>query len=123
MAVDKSAFPEPVLAHYRANAQKPGALTAMINYYRANLLALANPGTTPCIDIPTLMIWGEQDTALGLELTEGYAPFVADFTLQRLPNVSHWVQQEAPGAVNAHLLTWLTQRGLAHPSAEASTPE
>jgi pimeloyl-ACP methyl ester carboxylesterase len=117
MAVDKSAFPPEVLAHYRANAQKPGALTAMINYYRANFLAIASPGPTPRIDMPTLMIWGEQDTALGLELTEGYEPYVADFTLQRLPNVSHWVQQEAPGAVNAHLLAWLEHRGLVNPAA------
>jgi len=52
--------------------------------------------TTPRIETPTLMIWGEQDTALGLELTEGYDRYVRDFTLKRLPGVSHWVQQEAP---------------------------
>jgi len=58
------------------------------------------------------MIWGEEDTALGLELTEGYGPYVADFTLERLPGVSHWVQQEAPAAVNARLLAWLERKSL-----------
>ena len=64
------------------------------------------------IDVPTLMIWGEEDKALALELTEGYAPYVADFTLERLPRVSHWVQQEAPEAVNARLERWLGAKKL-----------
>ena len=106
MAVDKAAFPPEVLDVYRRNACKPGAMTAMIDYYRANLTGLGEPA--PVIRTPTLMIWGEQDKALGLELTEGYGPLVADFTLERLPGVSHWVQQEAPGEVNARLLTWLS---------------
>ncbi|KAB1074754.1 alpha/beta fold hydrolase [Methylobacterium planeticum] len=112
MAVDKSAFPDSVLDHYRDNAVKPGAMTAMLNYYRANLRGLAETGAGPPIDIPVLMVWGEEDTALGLELTEGYGPLVRDFTLRRLPGVSHWVQQEAPGRVNAVLAEWLAERGL-----------
>ena len=110
MAVDKTAFPPEVLAHYQQNALQPGALTAMINYYRANFTTLADRTPTPRINTPTLMIWGEQDTALGLELTEGYGPYVADFTLKRLPGVSHWVQQEAPEQVNAAMLGWLASR-------------
>ncbi len=107
MAVDKAAFPEEVLAHYRASAGEPGALTAMINYYRANLGALASRAVTPIVRTPTLMVWGEEDSALGLELTDGYGPYVADFTLRRLPGVSHWVQQEAPERVNAAMGAWL----------------
>jgi pimeloyl-ACP methyl ester carboxylesterase len=112
MAVDKSAFPPEVLQHYRSLAARPGALTAMINYYRANFALLARPGPTPTIGVPTLMIWGEEDTALGLELTEGYGPYVRDFTLKRLPGVSHWVQQEAPDRVNAALVAWLAAHKL-----------
>ena len=107
MAVDKTAFPPEVLKQYRDAASKPGALTAMINYYRANLLSLASQAATPVVHTPTLMVWGEADSALGLELTEGYEPYVADFTLRRLPGVSHWVQQEAPGRVNAAMGAWL----------------
>jgi pimeloyl-ACP methyl ester carboxylesterase len=112
MAVDKTAFPESVLAHYRENARRPGALTAMINYYRANFLTLAAKQASPVIEVPVLMIWGEADTALGLELTEGYEGYVADFTLERLPGVSHWVQQEAPGEVNRRMLAWLSAKSL-----------
>ncbi|MDR3463749.1 MAG: alpha/beta fold hydrolase [Beijerinckiaceae bacterium] len=113
MAVDKSAFPKEVLDHYRANALRPGAMTAMLNYYRANARRLLRDGgPVPVIEVPTLMIWGEEDQALGLELTEGYTPYVADFTLERLPRVSHWVQQEAPAQVNAKLVAWLKAHGL-----------
>jgi pimeloyl-ACP methyl ester carboxylesterase len=115
MAVDKSRFPEEVLAHYRANALKPGAMTAMINYYRVNTAELNRwtRADVPVVGTPTLMVWGEEDTALGLELTEGYEGLVSDLTLNRLPGVSHWVQQEAPEAVNERLEAWLRAKGLA----------
>ncbi len=112
MAMDRGAFPPEVLDVYRRNACKPGAMTAMINYYRANAAAFSKAAPVSTIETPALMIWGEQDKALGLELTEDYAPLVADFTLARLPGVSHWVQQEAPQAVNASLLRWMGSRGL-----------
>lgn len=112
MAVDKSRFPESVLDHYRKNALLPGAMTAMINYYRANFrgerpVEWENP---PIVDIPTLMIWGEEDTALGKELTYGTEELVTDFTIRYLPQVSHWVQQEAPEAVNAMIRAWIEGR-------------
>jgi pimeloyl-ACP methyl ester carboxylesterase len=111
MAVDKSRFPDEVLQVYRDSAARPGALTAMLNYYRA----LVRGGGArrqqrlgyPLIDVPTLMIWGEHDTALGKETTYGTETFVPNLTLRYLPNVSHWVQQEAPEVVNAMLEAWL----------------
>lgn len=108
-AIDKSRFPDEVLEVYRQNALIPGALTAMINWYRANF---RNPfrGLAPAkrLAVPTLMIWGERDVALGRELTEGTGALVDDLTLRYLPDVSHWVQQEAPESVNAMIRAWLT---------------
>jgi pimeloyl-ACP methyl ester carboxylesterase len=114
MAVDKSRFPDELLDVYRANALQPGAATAMINYYRANFGPLNQfaADKAPLIETPTLMVWGEEDAALGIELTEGYEGLVADFTLSRLPGVSHWVQQEAPEAVNERLEAWMRAKGL-----------
>ncbi len=109
MAVDKSAFPPAVTDHYRDNARQPGALTAMINYYRANFPNVLEEPAPP-LTVPTLLLWGEEDTALGLELTEGYGPLVSDFELVRFPGVSHWVQQEAPEAVNAAMRDWLGRK-------------
>jgi len=111
MAVDKSRFPEEVLDVYRRAALEPGALTAMINYYRALVRGGGARRQTslgfPRIDLPTLMIWGEQDSALGKELTYGTEAFVPDLTLKYLPHASHWVQQDAPDDVNAILREWL----------------
>ena len=113
-AVDKSRFSDDVLAVNRLNAQQPGALTAMLNYYRANFHRFIKPISpeqqtvlaTP-LEIPTLMIWGEEDIALSKFLTYGTASLVTDFTLHYLPGVSHWVQQEAPEQVNALIKDWL----------------
>ena len=104
-AVDKSKFPTEVGEVYRRNANQPGALTAMVNYYRA----LVTGGGAkrqkklgiPVIDVPTLMVWGEQDIALTKALTYGTDEYVSDFTIRYLPQVSHWVQQEQPEVVNA----------------------
>jgi pimeloyl-ACP methyl ester carboxylesterase len=109
MAVDKSRFPPEVLQVYQNSAAQPGALTAMLNYYRALIRGLrrARRRGTPRIETPTLMLWGEVDTALGKELTYGTDAFVSNLTLRYLPNVSHWVQQEAPESVNGMIEAWL----------------
>jgi pimeloyl-ACP methyl ester carboxylesterase len=91
----------------------------MINYYRAlpGSFVLARRRGMPRIDVPTLMVWGEEDSALGKELTFGTEDHVADLTVRYLPNVSHWVQQEAPETVNAMLEAWLTGKPV--PQADA----
>jgi pimeloyl-ACP methyl ester carboxylesterase len=88
----------------------------MLNWYRANgrhfgALGGPAPAASPIIAAPTLLIWGEEDTALGKETTFGTERFVTDLTLRYLPRVSHWVQQEAPEAVNEILESWLGERG------------
>ncbi|MGJ8686105.1 MAG: alpha/beta fold hydrolase [Spongiibacteraceae bacterium] len=112
MAVDKSMFPPETLEHFTKPAMQAGALTAMLNYYRGLIRhglsqkvykALGNQVSTP-----TLMIWGEQDTALDITTTHGTSELVDDLTLRYLPNVSHWVQQEAPEVVNTMMEAWLT---------------
>ena len=124
MAVDKSRFPDEVLRVYRDAAGVPGALTAMLNYYRALFRGLRRNRRRGIarIDIPTLMIWGEVDAALGKELTYGTDRYVSNLTLRYLPNVSHWVQQEAPETVNAMIEAWLLNRSVPYaPGAKPST--
>jgi pimeloyl-ACP methyl ester carboxylesterase len=111
MAVNKERFPEDVLEVYRRAARKPGALRAMVNYYRAlvrggGMKRLRKRGY-PTIETPTLMIWGEQDAALGKELTFGTDKHVKQLTLRYLPNASHWVQQDDPATVNDMLRAWV----------------
>ena len=108
------AFSEADLTVYRANALRPGAMTAMINYYRANVAALGAADRTLSrqIEAPTLLIWGEADPYLGADLTELNGPYVSDLSVQRLPGVSHWVQQEAAGEVNRRLGEWMALKHL-----------
>ena len=109
---------------YRENAALPGATKAMIHYYRALVrgggmrrqMALG----FPVIDVPTLLLWGTEDVALGVELTRGTDRFVSDLTVRYLPGVGHWVQQEAPAEVNEMLEAWLAGRPVPQlPGADA----
>jgi pimeloyl-ACP methyl ester carboxylesterase len=52
-------IPPEVLEIYRRNVIQPGAATAMLNYYRANVAAFGGAAASPLITTPTLMIWGE----------------------------------------------------------------
>ena len=106
MAIDKSTFTPADIEAYKNAAAKRGALTAMINYYR-NIFTSARPQDWSLLDVPTLMIWGEEDTALGKELTYGTQEFVRDFQIRYIPNCSHWVQQEKPELVNQYMREFL----------------
>lgn len=110
-AVNPERFPDEVIEVYRRNADQPGALTAMINYYRALVRGggarRQREAGYPVIDIPTLMVWGEDDVALTKETTYGTEAFVRDLTIRYLPRVSHWVQQEAPEIVNPMIKAFL----------------
>ncbi len=104
-------FPDEALEIYRANAARPGGLTAMLNWYRA----LLRGGTRrffsadiPVIHVPTLFLWGDADTALSLRTTVGTEKYVSNLTFRVFPGVSHWIQQEAPEAVNAMIEAWLS---------------
>jgi len=113
-AADRDRFPDEVLEVYRRNAAQPGALTAMINYYRALVrgggVRRQREAGYPVIETPTLMVWGEDDVALTKETTYGTEEFVRNLTIRYLPRVSHWVQQEAPEAVNAMIRAFLEDR-------------
>jgi pimeloyl-ACP methyl ester carboxylesterase len=47
-----------------------------------------------------LLIWGEQDVALSIEMTYGLEQWVPNIQIQRIPDSGHWVQQEKPDLVN-----------------------
>ncbi|MDJ0897633.1 MAG: hypothetical protein QNJ55_02395 [Xenococcus sp. MO_188.B8] len=58
LAIDKTAFTPEDLEAYKNAAAKPGALTAMINYYRNIFPGLLNQREWDVLQVPTLMIWG-----------------------------------------------------------------
>jgi pimeloyl-ACP methyl ester carboxylesterase len=111
-SVNRERFPDEALAVFRNAAAQPGALTGMLNYYRAFVRGGGSGRQkklgTPVIETPTLMLWGEEDVALTKATTYGTDAYVSDLTLRYLPGVSHWVQQDDPETVNRMLKAWLS---------------
>ena len=107
-------FPDEALEVYRANATRPGGLTAMLNWYRGFFrsggLKRFFGRDIPIIHIPTLFLWGDNDVALANCTTHGTEKYVSNLTFRVFPGVSHWIQQEAPEAVNAMMEAWLGGR-------------
>ena len=97
---------------YKEAAAVPGALTAMLNYYRAlvrggGLKRMIARGF-PVIETPTLLVWGEQDPILPPAILDDANLWVTDLTVRFIPNAGHWVQHVAPETVNSILEAWLT---------------
>jgi epoxide hydrolase 4 len=101
---------EDIKGYIKAWSQ-PGALTGGLNYYRATYLgALENPEEEnkkpqlsellPKITLPTVVIWGEKDTALLTGCIEGLEKYVPGVVIKRVPDASHWIVAEKPDLVN-----------------------
>lgn len=104
-AINKNAFTDEDLNKYVEAYKQKGALKASINYYRAGLrFSNAKKSKGKKVQAPTLLIWGENDKALGKELTVGTENYINNtFELKLIPNCSHWVQQDEPEKVNEYL--------------------
>jgi pimeloyl-ACP methyl ester carboxylesterase len=88
-------FPQRDDPRYREAWAQPGALTSMVNYYRA-----MTPRTRiSVVTAPTRVIWGERDPYLGPELAEPARADVPNLERVFRLDTSHWVQHEAPEEV------------------------
>jgi len=89
---------------------RPGALTASLNWYRANL-APRMPGPTPelpPITVPTMGIWSTHDHHLDGERMARSNAFVTEsWRYEVIPDASHWIPLDAPDRLNELLLDWL----------------
>jgi len=106
-AVNSEAFSQKDLNNYKENAAHPGALTAMLNYYRNLPAKMIKKDITPIIQVPTLMLWGENDPYTGKNSTLGTERYVKNLDLKFLPNCSHWTQQDCPKEVNQYMSDFL----------------
>jgi len=101
-------------------------LTGALNYYRASPLrppregdAAANAIQLPLemlqILVPTLLIWGMQDIALGPGLIDGLEAYVPDLTLHRIEEGTHWLVHEQAARVAQLMEVWLASRPMPRP--------
>jgi len=112
--VDPAAIPQAEKRLYIEQWSRPGALTAMLNWYRASTLVVPPPGVTvplpdfllrlaPKIRIPTLVVWGMRDKALLPVQLDGLDELVDDLLLVRLADAGHFAPWEAPDDVASAL--------------------
>ncbi len=110
---EKDVFTDEDISEYKKSWSEPFALTAMINYYRANILKRfysKNVKNEKKISVPTVFIYGEQDKAILPETVKGISEFVdAPYEEFRIPTAAHWVQQEAQDAVTEILREFLAE--------------
>jgi pimeloyl-ACP methyl ester carboxylesterase len=94
------------LAEYKKAWAQPGAMNAMINWYRAAFREPMTPKSDFHVHIPTLILWGERDVALGAEMAQRSIALCDDGRLVFFENASHWVQHDEFGEVNRQLISF-----------------
>ena len=102
------AFRDEDIDGYVRGLSVSGALTAALNYYRANLrrepLARASSAR---VEAETLVIWGDRDPTLGIELLDDLHTVAPHARVHHIPDAGHWVQNEAPEEVNRLIVEFL----------------
>lgn len=111
------AFTEEEVQRYKRALARSGDLSGPVNYYRSivrenagrQLRSLLPNAVTreATVDVPTLVVWGEQDQALSTDLLDGLEEWVPDLRVERLPEASHWVQADQPERATELLLEFL----------------
>ena len=115
---DTSKMLESEKQQYLADWSQPGAMNAMLNWYRAGKMIVPPPGITvplpdwalkafPKVEVPTLVVWGMNDTALLPIQLQGLGELVEDLHIVRLPGVGHFAPWEAPDDVATALRDFL----------------
>jgi pimeloyl-ACP methyl ester carboxylesterase len=94
------------------NLSRPGALTASLNWYRANL-APRMPGPPPQyppVTAPTLGIWSDGDRYLdGARMRASADRVRGPWRYVGISGASHWIPLDVPDQLNALLVGWLSE--------------
>ena len=96
-------FSSEDLEQYRVAWSQPGALTAMINWYRALFRSRAK-FSDRTVRVPTRILWGERDAFLLPEMARESLRYCTDAELFTFADASHWLQHEEPARVSESLI-------------------
>ena len=107
------AVPRAVIETFARSLSRPGRLTAALNYYRANLArgrGWSGIARNIKVTAPTVLMWGDQDPALGRLQAETTAEHMTgDYRLEVLEGAGHWLQFERPDEVGRTLIGAVTE--------------
>lgn len=103
-------FTNEDIQKYKAAWSQPGAIHAMINWYRAVRYHTRLPQEMR-IRVPTLMMWGAKDIALTHRMARPSIDHCDDGKLIFFPDATHWVQHDAADEVNHYLIDFLQAKG------------
>ncbi|OLL82257.1 Epoxide hydrolase [Pseudonocardia sp. Ae168_Ps1] len=112
----QASFPEghPLPGQQIADLSRPGALTASLEWYRANVDSATFVATeipqVPPIRVPVLGVWSDGDMALTEGQMRRSSEFVEDFRFALVEGAGHWIPQEAPEEAGRLLLEFLRGR-------------
>lgn len=118
---NENVFTENIKEKYRQVWQQPDAVKGMLQYYRAmpqlasktsdnknqnmksegpvkNTSQMKIPNIR--INVPTLILWGENDQAFVKENLNGIEEYIADCSIKRFPGASHWLTHEKSPEIN-----------------------
>lgn len=104
---DPSSFTKDDRDLYREAWAQPGALTGMLNWYRAMLRHPPRARGSNRVTVPTLILWGERDRYLSKELAPLSLARCDQGRLVTFPDATHWLQHDEAEGVNRELLGFL----------------
>jgi len=102
------AFSDDYLRGLRGEWARPGAGTAMVNWYRASVRRRPERLADKRVHVPTLILWGEQDLALSQTMLAPSAQLCDDVQIREFPTATHWVLHDEPTATQAEIIQFLT---------------
>ncbi|MBR0859158.1 alpha/beta fold hydrolase [Bradyrhizobium liaoningense] len=102
------AFPPDVLQAYQEAWRQPGALTAMLNWYRALLRQRAAAPARGTLAPPCLILWGDDDPFAIPTLADDSAALCREAEVVQMSGVGHWIIHDTHEAVLARLRGFLT---------------
>ena len=102
-----NAFTDEDIEKYKEAWSQPGAMTAMLNWYRAAVRYPPQITNTMKVPVPTLILWGVEDIALSRRMARPSLDYCDDGNLIFFQDATHWVQREEADEVNRHLLKFI----------------
>lgn len=102
-----NAFTDEDIEKYREAWSQPGAMTSMLNWYRAAARYLPDITNSMQVSVRTLILWGVQDFALSRRMARPSLDYCEDGNLIFFPDATHWVQREESDEVNRRLLEFV----------------